>query len=120
MYFTPTARLTTNGRMTVARTILKDGEFVDTTYEHKDTLFRIMKPEEKSKVKDFMLDNFYTNAIVPSAMGANISRMLSEVSVLRFLRFFLAKKKVSSRNRTRDRWHASQVSCPTYHESLLQ
>ena len=68
MYFTPTARLTTNGRMTVARTILKDGEFVDTTYEHKDTLFRIMKPEEKSKVKDFMLDNFYTNAIVPSAI----------------------------------------------------
>ena len=27
-----------------------------------------MKPEEKIKVKDFMLDNFYSNAIVPSAI----------------------------------------------------
>ena len=55
--------------MTVPRSILRDAKFVDTTFQHKDTLIRIMKPEEKTKVKNFILDNFYSNAIVPSAIN---------------------------------------------------
>ena len=60
--------ITLDGRMTVPRAIAKEANFPDGTFKLKDTLNRMMKPEEKETVKNFMLDNFYTNAIIPSAI----------------------------------------------------
>ena len=54
--------------MTVSRSILKEGKFPNTTQRHKDTLLRMMKPEEKCQVKDLIRENFYSNALVPKAL----------------------------------------------------
>ena len=54
--------------MTVPNMILHEADIPQTTVKFKDTLARIMKPEDKIKVKEFMLENFYSDAIVPSAI----------------------------------------------------